>query len=36
MWIPGSFIIGTAMLLSLYFALRTEERDQLALEAAEG
>jgi cytochrome c oxidase assembly factor CtaG len=35
MWIPGSFIIGTAMLWVLYLALRSEQRHQMEREAAE-
>lgn len=30
MWIPGSFIIGTALILDLYIAIRQEQRKQVA------
>lgn len=33
MWIPGSFIIGTALVLVLVVAVRREQQEQLALEA---
>ena len=33
MWIPGSFIIGTALVIDLAMAVRLEQREQLALEA---
>lgn len=33
MWIPGSFIIGTALLLNLYVAIKTEQNKQVADEA---
>ncbi len=33
MWVPGSFIIGTALVIDLAMALRLEQREQLALEA---
>lgn len=33
MWIPGSFIIGTALVIDLAMAVRQEQREQLALEA---
>ena len=32
MWVPGSFIIATALLLALYFAVRAEQQAQLARE----
>jgi putative membrane protein len=32
MWIPGSFIIGTALILDLYVAIRQEQRKQVAEE----
>jgi len=34
MWILGSFIIGTALMIDLYLAVRTEQRAQLAEESA--
>ena len=34
MWIPGSFIIGTALVIDLAMAVRLEQREQLALEAS--
>ena len=33
MWIPGSFIIGTALVIDLAIAVRLEQSEQLALEA---
>ena len=36
MWIPGSFIIGTALVIDLAMAVRIEQRDQLAREAGAG
>ena len=33
MWIPGSFIIGTALVIDLAMAVRQEQQEQLALEA---
>ena len=36
MWIPGSFIIGTALIVDLFLAAREEQRIQLAKEQAEG
>ena len=33
MWIPGSFIIGTALVIDLALAVRLEQREQLAREA---
>ena len=33
MWIPGSFIIGTALVIDLAMAVRLEQREQLAREA---
>ena len=35
MWIPGSFIIGTALVIDLIVAVRQEQREQLALEAGQ-
>jgi putative membrane protein len=35
MWIPGSFIIGTALILDLFLAARQEQRAQLAQERGE-
>jgi putative membrane protein len=32
MWIPGSFIIGTALIIDLFLAARGEQQLQLALE----
>ena len=34
MWIPGSFVIAAALLLSLYYAIRYEQQAQLAHERA--
>jgi hypothetical protein len=34
MWIPGSFIIGAALMIDLFLAARTEQEAQLAREAA--
>jgi putative membrane protein len=34
MWIPGSFIIGAALVIDLFLAARTEQEAQLAREAA--
>ncbi len=33
MWIPGSFVMGTALVLVLAFAVRREQEEQLAREA---
>ena len=33
MWIPGSFIFATALLIDLLYVVRTEQADQLAKEA---
>ena len=33
MWVPGSFIIGTALVIDLAIAVRLEQQDQLAREA---
>jgi putative membrane protein len=35
MWIPGSFIIGSALIIDLFLAARTEQDAQAAREAAE-
>ena len=35
MWIPGSFVVAAALLLSLYYAVRYEQQQQLARERAE-
>lgn len=34
MWIPGSFIIAATLLMALYYAVRKEQQEQLAREAA--
>ena len=34
MWIPGSFIIGTALIVDLFLAARTEQEAQVARESA--
>ncbi len=34
MWIPGSFVVAAALLLSLYYAVRYEQQQQLARERA--
>jgi putative membrane protein len=36
MWIGGSFIIGTALMIDLYMAVSQEQRIQLALEQGQG
>ena len=36
MWIPGSFVMGTALVLVLAVAVRREQEEQLAREAGQG